>query len=188
MSTLTLAQREETVARLFNRLTCEPRDLPGRLTHPDRPTRRRPAAGDARHCASAGRVIGNSLSALPADVLRALLPATAKALIDALGVPSAAKVMSIHHGRDLYVPRATSSNAGKRLAAEVGLDIAARLIAIFAGRRLYVPQLAALERHRRDSAMRSKPDRSVDDLVDEFNVTRRTVLRKRQRDRERGGP
>lgn len=105
----------------------------------------------------------------------ARLPAMARELAEAVGLPAAVRLVEALGGTTYPIPKRETKRGELRyayLAGLVGADAADKLVRRYGGTELYVPRCADALRHARDTAICREYDRLIADMSGNAAVQR----------------
>jgi len=113
----------------------------------------------------------------------AVMPATARELVDAIGFDNTLDVLRKFGGKKLFIPTQLVEGHTYKLVEALGLEIAEKLVDAMGGTRLEPPMMASVERLLRDNAIRKDYDAMcaagerfpMDRLVDRYGITQRHI-------------
>ena len=121
------------------------------------------------------------LAAADREAIVAVMPATARELVDVIGFDATLDVLRKFGGKRLHVPEKLVDGVNYKLVEELGRATAVKLVDVMPYTYLEPPTMISIERLLRDNAIRADFDRMcadgeprlMDRLVDRYQVTQR---------------
>lgn len=98
------------------------------------------------------------------------------AIISAIGLPAALKLVEVYGGVRIYLPLPGNITSENSIAALIGVDKARALASVWSQERPTLPRAADYLRRERDRVLRrEKKSMSVRDLAMKYGLTERAV-------------